>query len=240
MLCMKSGVRLHDREALKAIPTPEGEGRWLPVPHFDLANAAVERAKACGLTVKREEWGLAGEDNQRLYGVIEFAPQSKIKIPAGLAPCMALRSSLDKSIAIGVAIGATVFCCQNGVLRGDYTIRKLHTTGFDLDAEMDIAFQKFQSQVGDLTKMVTQLQERRLGPQAADHMIMQAFVKEVLPWSFVPDVVQEYQKPQHEEFKPRNAWSLYNAFTEVAKRRSPGDQMRTLRALNQYLVAEKN
>jgi hypothetical protein len=30
-------------------------------------------------------------------------------------------------------------------------------------------------------------------------------------------VSREWRKPQHEEFEPRNMWSLYNAFTEVYK-----------------------
>ena len=37
----------------------------------------------------------------------------------------------------------------------------------------------------------------------------------------MPDVVQEWREPSHSEFRPRNLWSLFNAFTEVYKTQSP-------------------
>ena len=39
--------------------------------------------------------------------------------------------------------------------------------------------------------------------------------------SQVPDVVQDWHEPSHSEFRPRNLWSLFNAFTEVYKSQSP-------------------
>ena len=40
---------------------------------------------------------------------------------------------------------------------------------------------------------------------------------QVLPPSSIPKVLQEWRQPWHEEFIPRNAWSLFNGFTEVLK-----------------------
>ena len=40
---------------------------------------------------------------------------------------------------------------------------------------------------------------------------------EAIPPSAIPRVLQEYRSPWHEEFMPRNAWSLFNAHTEVMK-----------------------
>lgn len=240
MLMLKEGVRVANRDVLKSIRTPDGEGRWKPVPHFELANACVERAKSCGLVVQKEEWGVVGKERSRLYGVLKFAPDHKLDMPSGMAPCMGVRSSFDKKVAIGIAIGATVFCCENGALSGDYTIRKLHTTGFNLTDEIETAFQKFNEQAGTLTAMVRGLQALNLTDKSANHLIVNAFRHDVMPGSFMMDVIKEYHEPRHPEFKPRNAWSLYNAFTEVVKARSPGDQMKTLRGLNKFLVAAQN
>ena len=33
--------------------------------------------------------------------------------------------------------------------------------------------------------------------------------------SQIPDVLQRWRHPEHESFRPRNAWSLFNAFTAV-------------------------
>jgi len=39
----------------------------------------------------------------------------------------------------------------------------------------------------------------------------------VLPNRRVPDVLTEWREPSHEEFNGRNAWSLFNSYTEVFK-----------------------
>jgi hypothetical protein len=33
----------------------------------------------------------------------------------------------------------------------------------------------------------------------------------------IPAILQQWREPQHQEFEPRNVWSLFNAFTQVAK-----------------------
>ena len=43
--------------------------------------------------------------------------------------------------------------------------------------------------------------------------------------SRLPKVIEAWEEPRHEEFSPRTAWSLFNAFTEVGKEGSPRAQM---------------
>ena len=39
----------------------------------------------------------------------------------------------------------------------------------------------------------------------------------VVPNRTIPEVLKEWREPRHEEFQPRNIWSLFNAFTEALK-----------------------
>jgi len=39
----------------------------------------------------------------------------------------------------------------------------------------------------------------------------------VVPNRTIPEVLREWREPRHMEFEPRNAWSLFNAFTEALK-----------------------
>jgi len=45
------------------------------------------------------------------------------------------------------------------------------------------------------------------------------FAQQIMPVRFLPEVSSEYfaEEQRHEEFAPRTAWSLLNAFTEKAK-----------------------
>ena len=55
--------------------------------------------------------------------------------------------------------------------------------------------------------------------------MVEAIRASVLPASRLPKVLEAWEEPKHEEFKPRTAWSLFNAFTGVQKGASPRAQM---------------
>ncbi len=65
------------------------------------------------------------------------------------------------------------------------------------------------------------MQERSISQSWVDHLLMRAMVADVLPASRLPKVLEAWEEPRHAEFQPRTAWSLFNAFTEVGKTRSP-------------------
>jgi hypothetical protein len=72
---------------------------------------------------------------------------------------------------------------------------------------------------------IAAMKERDLSPEIADHLMVEAVRRNVLPASNLPKVIEAWEKPTHEEFAPRTAWSLFNAFTEVGKSRSPRVQL---------------
>ena len=72
---------------------------------------------------------------------------------------------------------------------------------------------------------IQRMKERELSPEAAHHLMVAAVRKRVLPASKLPKVIAAWDQPQYPEFAARRAWSLFNAFTEVMKTRSPRAQM---------------
>ena len=66
---------------------------------------------------------------------------------------------------------------------------------------------------------------RELPPAHAHHLMVKAVKANVLPASRLPKVIEALEKPKHEAFAPRTAWSLFNAFTEVEKGAGPRQQM---------------
>jgi hypothetical protein len=55
--------------------------------------------------------------------------------------------------------------------------------------------------------------------------MIEAVKASVLPASRLPKVIEAWEEPRHEEFAPRTAWSLFNAFTEIQKNAGPRAQM---------------
>jgi len=72
---------------------------------------------------------------------------------------------------------------------------------------------------------VAAMKARELPPPQAHHLMVEAIRADVLPASQLPKVLEAWEEPRHQEFRPRTAWSLFNAFTEVQKGSGPRAQM---------------
>src|SRR5439155_18729794 len=59
-----------------------------------------------------------------------------------------------------------------------------------------------------------------LTPAQASHVILSAFRRGIISSLQLPKVCAAWEEPAHEDFRPRTAWSLFNAFTEVLKPRA--------------------
>ena len=68
--------------------------------------------------------------------------------------------------------------------------------------------------------------------------MVEAVKANVLPASRLPKVIEAWEEPLHEEFAPRTAWSLFNAFTEVTKEVSPRAQIESSLLLTRLFQAE--
>jgi hypothetical protein len=143
------------------------------------------------------------------------------------ALAIGLRSSYDRSLAVGLVAGTRVFCCDNLAFAGEASMHRKHTVNVFRDLP-DLIYQMLSS--------VSSLRERQnaeiaawrahdLTPADAHHLMVEAIRAKVLPASRLPKVLEAWEQPAYPEFQPRTAWSLYNAFTELAKSRSPRGQM---------------
>jgi hypothetical protein len=100
-----------------------------------------------------------------------------------------------------------------------------------------------------LLSQVSSLQQRQdteiarmkalvLEPRDADYLLVESVKQGVLPASNLPKVVEAWENPKYPPFEPRTAWSLYNAFSEVEKSRSPRLQMQNTLALSRLFREE--
>jgi hypothetical protein len=70
---------------------------------------------------------------------------------------------------------------------------------------------------GPIDDEISAMKVRELPPALAHHLMVEAIKGNVVPASRLPKVIEAWEEPKHEEFRPRTAWSLFNAFTEVQK-----------------------
>ncbi len=120
-----------------------------------------------------------------------------------------------------------LFLCDNLAFFGEVTAHRKHTANVfrdlpDLIYKMLAQVSSFRARTdGEIAAM----KGRELQPAAAHHLMVEAIRANVLPASRLPKVIEAWEEPAHSEFLPRTAWSLFNAFTEVAKASPPRAQM---------------
>ncbi len=138
-----------------------------------------------------------------------------------------MRSSVDRSLAIGLVLGSSVICCSNLAFSGEVQAHRKHTINVfrDLPDLIYTILSKVSSMRARSDGEIAAKKAREIGPETAHHLMVEAIRASVLPASRLPKVIEAWEEPAHEEFSPRTAWSLFNAFTEVAKTSAPRTQM---------------
>jgi hypothetical protein len=132
---------------------------------------------------------------------------------------LGIRNSHDKTFPAGIAAGAQVIVCDNLSFSGEVKLARKHTRFIIRDLPRLV-----QSAVGKLmdrwhhqdTRLAT-YKLADIDDRTAHDLVIRACDVGVVPNRTIPEVLREWRQPQHAEFEPRNAWSLFNAFTEALK-----------------------
>jgi hypothetical protein len=208
---------------LASVPVPEETDSYVPVPYTRFIEEVELHVPRFGLTITDERFALA-RDGAQMFGVLTCANghgQTDYTLAIGL------RSSYDRSLAVGLVAGTRVFCCDNLAFAGEASMHRKHTVNVFRDLP-DLIY-RMLSQVSSLRER----QEAEIGawkvlaldPADAHHLMVEVIRAKALPASQLPKVLAAWEEPAYPEFQPRTAWSLYNAFTEFAKSRSPRVQI---------------
>lgn len=216
-----SGMLLHaggqavTRADLNLIPLPEATESYTPVSHYQLTEriATISRDLLNGYTMVGEQYALA-RDGKQMFAYLQFKNGAT---DMGLA--LGYRNSYDRSMSVAFAMGASVFVCDNLALTGDITVMRKHTKNVwnaledSLIATIYRSQQNFQQIVCDAETMKAQ----ELGDRRAYEMMGFLFGEEIISPRQITVVRDQWHKPKHEDFRPRTAWSFYNACTEALK-----------------------
>lgn len=224
-----NGMMLHcgsetvTRAQVEAVPVPEATRSWHPVAYADAIGYLHEQTdRQLGLPIVKEQFGLNKAGDQ-MFGLLTLGTDRKDN---GLS--IGIRQSYNKSLALGVAVGAQVFVCDNLCFSGSaFKVVRKNTTHVQRDFEM-LLRQQIGEALGhyenvnhdnDRMKMID-VPERRgyatLGVALGERLLTptQATV-----------AYQDWREPRHEEFAERNLYSLYSCVTEGLKKGAPATRL---------------
>ena len=216
-LCLHAGANIVESDALRTVTIPDSTDTWTPIAHHVLVDSVRGALTASGAAIVKEEHALY-RDGARYFGLLHLGGGYD-----GGNTVIGIRNSHDKTFPAGLSIGNRVFVCDNLSFSGDVTVARKHTRwiGRDLDRLIFSAVGKLADLRVKQDARFTAYHQRSLTDPEAHDLIIRALMARVVGGEAVPKVVDQWRKPAHEDFAPRNVWSLLNDFTEVLKGINP-------------------
>ncbi|PWT96744.1 MAG: hypothetical protein C5B51_32690, partial [Terriglobia bacterium] len=156
----------------------------------------------------------------------------------GVRFSIGIRNANDKSMRLSMCIGFRVLVCDNMAFHGDFTpVLAKHSKNFSLVDAVSIGVDRMQRNFEPLARHIEVIRQAPIMDDAAKLVIYRAFVEGELaaPRHLARAVHTNYFRPTHEEFQPRTAWSLSNAFTSAFKGLDAIPQFRATAKLGPFL-----
>jgi len=216
-LMLHAGGRVATLDEVRNCTTPAAVGRWHPTAHATVLDSVRETLTGAGYVIRAEKYALARND-ARFFGVLDLATS----LVTGVSLSVGVRNSTDKRFPLGFAAGSRVFVCDNLAFSAELMVRRKHTLN---------GMRAFGSAIGQAVASlasfkdmeatrIQRLAELELTPAAASHCILTAYRRGIINSHQIDPVVKEWEEPRHEDFRPRTAWSLFNALTEILRDRA--------------------
>jgi hypothetical protein len=219
-LMIHAGAHRVDREQLndsdQHMPVPTAT--HTPIPHHFFLEQVASSLKAAGYKLVSGAHALTS-NGQRYFGLLELNGSTGAD---DYSLVVGLRNAHDKRFPAGLAVGSSVFVCDNLAFSSEIVIARRHTRYIlrDLPGLVDRAV----GMLGDLRtrqhNRYLAYKEAPLADRDASHLLVQALRARVFPVTKMDDVIREWYEPSHEEFAAQaNVWRLFNAVTEALKGR---------------------
>jgi hypothetical protein len=208
-LILHAGAEAIDYDGLRTLTTPEPTATHVPIPHFRVVDMLVHSLGYYGHEVVGQDFGVT-PDGMRFFGLLT------LKSEYGLyTDTVGLRNSHDKRFPIGIAFGSRVFVCDNLAFIADHVVKRKHTMNAkrDLPGLVGELVEPLALQREAQAKTFLTYRQTPLTVTTADHAIMQMFREGIVNVQRIPEVLEAYEKPPHEEWGDHTAWTLFNATT---------------------------
>ena len=204
------------KEELKAVEMPQKTESYMPVSHNwvveyvenDLADMVGSQ-----YSLKHNKFGMSWH-NQCLFGQACFENSDNY---AGLN--IAYRNSYNKEFSLGIAFGAQVFVCENGMLTGEVIVAKKHTLNVKESFQEIVGnnIHKAEKTYHKMVEDVEFMRSKSVNDLQAYQILGVARGKNILSSRIYENSLREYSKPSFNEHKDGSLMQVYNACTEALK-----------------------
>jgi hypothetical protein len=210
------------QRAMNAV-LPERTDSYTPIHHSTFISELNDELSNNGFRVGNNRV-YTNEDGRKLIGFVDVHnANTPINEERDVNMMIGYRNSYDKSMTIGLASGASVIICGNGVIMGDSLVfvRK-HTGRVDqlLRDKIKEVVQGLESSFGRTNIEINIMKDFSLTRvQKAELLGRMYFDEELLTPTQLTVVKNELNESEH--FRGNTLWDLYNNVTEALKSSPP-------------------
>ncbi len=233
----KSGTCSRE-DAFQKFLLPEATRTYQPLPNKVMIDMIYNIADECNIELTNEQLGMDLK-GQRLFGVCDIEGKDffgdKIKMMIGFC------NSYNKSMSARFCLGGRVMVCQNGAFYA-YTDNTTGISGMAIRPHKNLnnmgvrdglvfqireAFGQVEEFRNSQERFYGGLVNRYLRPDKAYATIVRAAQAGVVNKTKVLELAREWdyqavtpktdEREWHKEFMSRNAYSLFNVFTQINK-----------------------
>ncbi len=209
-------------EDLATIPLPPARDRFVPLAHKDLDDRTIYNLARYNYKPVKPQF-LVDHTKQKFVATFgikrnEYAHDS---LPQDFANDdyqfeIGLINSNDGTMSAKIFTGTRVFVCANGQWSGEVRLSRKHT--INAVSDIDDSLIKFTHGLEDTRRETFEdfdkLKELDFSSKSEVHdFIVESCNQKILPWQHAPKVLEHWNNPEHDEFKDRNGYCLFNAYT---------------------------
>ena len=225
-IMMHKGSRSITREELSELETPEGTRTHVPIPHHEILNQTQKTLGQLGFLFE-DSTQLVSNDNQRFLGSFTVDhPTRNWKENNDYTFKVAVMNSHDKTYPVTLFAGTEVFVCTNGQWSSNVKLSRKHTKNAwdDIFSNLrELAFQ-MEDIRNEAIDRFESLKEIDFDSKREVHdFVVETCKRNIIPWQHAPHVLEHWDTPEHDEFKDRNGYSLFNAYTSHWRSGNPFD-----------------
>jgi len=240
MMASKDGRHVTREEAFRTDIIPVRTRTYTPVTNEEFVNMVHRVSEEHGLTLEDEQLGLSTKD-MRMFGT--YVVKGKDFFNNQIQMMLGIANSYDKSLTAKICWGQRVMVCSNlsfCAYGDDDSMKSVvghrHTSKIFEGDGLNYRLNKSLELVDDFCRkqerFCEQLRDRSLTEDEAYATVVRSAKRGAIGKTSVvdicglwdrqqnyPDTEQEYQENWHKEFMPRDAYSLFNCYTESNKSR---------------------
>jgi hypothetical protein len=229
--CGAAAVEPHQLDEVQLPPikrNSDGHVTFQPVSHLTVRNRIRESVSDLltaddvvhwGDVIRDEAQGMTN-DGARAFGMMEVRPQGGDRPDDKRGLMIGWRNSHDQSFASAVAMGSRTFICDNLAWSGEIQVSRRHTRHIirDLPEVISRAVGQLLQASQRQEEFYQRMEGHHVGRVRVNDTLVEAMRSKAIANASIPKVLKEYESKKHCEMHGVDtAWSLFNAFTEIAK-----------------------